>query len=40
MSVEGHEDGKQRMLQAGASGINWVALAEWTLATPRRTGKR
>lgn len=28
---EAHEDAKQRMLQAGATGINWVGVAaEWT----------
>ena len=28
---EAHEDAKQRMLQAGATGINWVGIAaEWT----------
>ena len=28
---EAHEDGKQRMIQAGANGINWIGLvAEWT----------
>jgi nicotinamidase-related amidase len=31
LSQEAHDDAKQRMVQAGASGINWVALAtEWT----------
>jgi nicotinamidase-related amidase len=31
LSQEGHDDAKQRMVQAGATGINWVALvAEWT----------
>jgi nicotinamidase-related amidase len=30
VSPEAHEDGKRRMVQAGADGINWVALAtEW-----------
>lgn len=36
---EAHEDAKQRMLQAGATGINWVAVAaEWTpdFTTPER----
>jgi nicotinamidase-related amidase len=39
VSREAHEDGKQRMLQAGAAGINWVGLvAEWTpdFTTPER----
>jgi nicotinamidase-related amidase len=28
---EAHEDAKQRMVQAGASGINWIGLVtEWT----------
>ena len=31
VTQEAHEDAKQRMVQAGASGINWIALvAEWT----------
>jgi nicotinamidase-related amidase len=31
VTLEAHEDAKQRMLQAGATGINWVAVAaEWT----------
>ena len=36
---EAHEDAKQRMLQAGATGINWVGVAaEWTpdFTTPER----
>ena len=31
VSHEAHEDAKQRMVQAGANGINWVAaVTEWT----------
>ena len=31
VSKEAHEDAKQRMVQAGASGINWIGVvAEWT----------
>ena len=31
VTTEAHEDAKQRMVQAGASGINWIGLvAEWT----------
>jgi nicotinamidase-related amidase len=31
VSKEAHEDAKQRMVQAGANGINWIgAVAEWT----------
>lgn len=31
MTEEAHEDAKQRMVQAGATGINWIGLvAEWT----------
>ena len=39
VSQEAHEDGKQRMVQAGASGINWIAvLTEWApdFTTPER----
>jgi nicotinamidase-related amidase len=39
VSQEAHEDGKRRMVEAGANGINWVALAtEWTPdhTTPER----
>ncbi len=39
LSQEAHEDGKRRMVEAGANGINWVALAtEWTpdYTTPER----
>jgi nicotinamidase-related amidase len=31
VSQEAHEDAKQRMVQAGASGINWIGVVtEWT----------
>jgi hypothetical protein len=31
MSVEAHEDAKQRLIQAGATPINWMAIiCEWT----------
>ncbi len=31
LTQEAHEDAKRRMVQAGASGINWIALlTEWT----------
>jgi nicotinamidase-related amidase len=31
LTQEAHEDAKQRMVQAGANGINWIALlTEWT----------
>jgi nicotinamidase-related amidase len=31
VTQEAHEDAKQRMVQAGASGINWIGvLTEWT----------
>ena len=31
LSQEAHDDAKQRMVQAGATGINWIALVtEWT----------
>ena len=31
MSVEAHEDAKQRLVQAGATPINWMAIiCEWT----------
>jgi len=31
VTQEAHEDAKQRMVQAGATGINWIGLvAEWT----------
>jgi len=31
VTQEAHEDAKQRMVQAGANGINWIGLvAEWT----------
>jgi len=31
VTQEAHEDAKQRMVQAGASGVNWIGLvAEWT----------
>ncbi len=31
VTQEAHDDAKQRMAQAGASGINWIAaVAEWT----------
>jgi nicotinamidase-related amidase len=31
MSVEAHEDGKARLVQAGATPINWMAvICEWT----------
>jgi nicotinamidase-related amidase len=31
MTQEAHEDAKQRMAQAGATGINWIDLVtEWT----------
>jgi nicotinamidase-related amidase len=31
VSQEAHDDAKQRMAQAGASGINWISVvAEWT----------
>jgi nicotinamidase-related amidase len=31
VSQEAHEDAKQRMVQAGASGINWIGVvSEWT----------
>src|SRR5918996_4392471 len=31
LSPEAHEDAKQRMVQAGAAGINWIGLVtEWT----------
>jgi nicotinamidase-related amidase len=31
VTLEAHEDAKQRMVQAGANGINWIALVtEWT----------
>ena len=39
VSQEAHEDGKRRMVEAGANGINWVALAtEWApdYTTPER----
>ena len=39
VSLEAHEDGKRRMVQAGASGINWVAVCtEWApdFTTPER----
>jgi len=39
VSVEAHEDAKRRMEQAGANGINWVAITtEWTpdYTTPER----
>src|SRR6476661_6538523 len=39
VSHEAHEDAKQRMVQAGANGINWVAaVSEWTpdYTTPER----
>src|SRR6476620_3068188 len=39
VSHEAHEDAKQRMVQAGATGINWVAaVSEWTpdYTTPER----
>jgi nicotinamidase-related amidase len=39
LTQEAHEDAKQRMMQAGASGINWIGLvAEWTpdYTTPER----
>ncbi|HEX4863522.1 MAG TPA: isochorismatase family protein [Acidimicrobiales bacterium] len=39
VTQEAHEDGKQRMVQAGANGINWIGLvAEWTPdhTTPER----
>ena len=39
LSPEAHEDAKQRMVQAGAAGINWIGLVtEWTpdYTTPER----
>ena len=31
MSVEAHEDAKTRLVQAGATPINWMAvICEWT----------
>ena len=39
VSQEAHEDGKRRMVEAGANGINWVALTtEWApdYTTPER----
>jgi nicotinamidase-related amidase len=39
VSQEAHEDAKRRMVEAGANGINWVALAtEWApdYTTPER----
>ena len=31
VTQEAHDDAKQRMVQAGASGINWIGVvAEWT----------
>jgi nicotinamidase-related amidase len=31
LTQESHDDAKQRMVQAGAAGINWIALVtEWT----------
>ncbi len=31
VTQEAHDDAKQRMVQAGASGINWISVvAEWT----------
>ena len=31
VTQEAHDDAKQRMVQAGASGINWMGvLTEWT----------
>jgi len=39
VTQEAHEDAKQRLVQAGATGINWIGLvAEWTpdYTTPER----
>lgn len=39
VSTEAHEDGKRRMVEVGANGINWIALAtEWApdFTTPER----
>ena len=39
VTQEAHEDAKQRMVQAGATGINWIGLVtEWTpdFTTPER----
>jgi hypothetical protein len=31
VTQEAHDDAKQRMVQAGATGINWISVvAEWT----------
>jgi nicotinamidase-related amidase len=39
VSPEAHEDGKRRMVQAGAKGLNWIAICcEWApdYTTPER----
>ena len=36
VTQEAHEDAKQRMVQAGANGINWIGVvAEWTATAAR-----